>query len=369
LFLRIANKKNNIRSYLITWRKNWVLLGFILFAICSIFWSDFKVASLYKVIVLIACSAIGGYVGMTYTINNFIRKLFWFFVITVSLSYGLALLFPSMGTHIGYPYFGAWRGLFFHKNFMAEIMAFGTITFIANIFSIENRMILRLVSICFYVLTAGLVFLSRSASGIILFVILNTSFLLVAAWVKWKNHLGRLHYYGLGILFIGMVILTFTHLNFVFGLLNRNATLTGRIPEWSYLITSGMSQHPLLGSGLGATWVNDQFRSITQATTGWGFAPLSADNGLLDIFLNLGLVGVILLISNVVLCLSRVAKHALKEQTIISFFPAFLMIFVITANISTSFMLEHESFAWFLMVFALFSTTPLPRGKPVTASQ
>jgi O-antigen ligase len=152
-------------------------------------------------------------------------------------------------------------------------------------------------------------------------------------------------------------------LDFVFGLLNRDTTLTGRLQSWSYLINSGISTHPLFGSGFGATWVSIQFRAVTQAAIGWDFAPLSADNGLVDIFLNLGLVGVILLISTVLLCLFRVVRHALKEQTIISFFPVLVMIFVITANISVSFILELESFAWFLMVFALFSTTPFPLVK------
>jgi O-antigen ligase len=363
MFLWIAKQKKNINEYLQMWRRNWVLLGFIIFAICSMFWSEYFIASLYKIFVLIACSAIAAYIGKTYPSNILLRKLSWFFIIVTCISYGLALLIPAMGTHIGYPYFGAWRGLFFHKNYLGALMAFGTIVFLLNILSAGNRLIFRLSSFCLYLLTTGLVFLSRSATGIILFAILNSGLLLVSAWVKWKNRLRRGHYIILGILFSGLIILTLSHLDFVFGLLNRDTTLTGRLQSWSYLINSGISTHPLFGSGFGATWVSIQFRAVTQAAIGWDFAPLSADNGLMDIFLNLGLVGVILLISTVLLCLFRVVKYALKEQTLISFFPLLAMIFVITANISVSFILELEAFAWFLMVFALFSTTPFPLVK------
>jgi len=33
------------------------------------------------------------------------------------------------------------------------------------------------------------------------------------------------------------------------------------------------------------------------------------------------------------------------------------------ANITESYLLELESFTWFLMIYALFSTTPLPLGE------
>lgn len=369
LFFWIANQKKNIRGYLLTWRRNWILLGFILFAICSIFWSDFVLASLYKVFVLIACSVIAGYIGISYTITNIVRKLYWFFVIIVSLSYGLAMLFPSIGTHIGYPYFGAWRGLFFAKNYMGAVMALGTIVFLLNIFSVENKIIIRLLSSCLYLLTVGLVFLSQSATGIILFIILNSGFLLFIAWAKWNKHLRGSHYIILGILFTGIIILALSHLDFIFGLLNRNTTLTGRIPLWSFLIENGISKNPLFGSGFGATWANDQFRSITQSVIGWEYAPIVADNGLIDIFLNLGLIGVVMLSSIVGLCSYRTAIYALKEQTIKSFFPVLVMIFVIMSNISVSFILELESFAWFLMVFALFSTMPDSSEKQVNVGK
>ena len=38
--------------------------------------------------------------------------------------------------------------------------------------------------------------------------------------------------------------------------------------------------------------------------------------------------------------------------------PVMMVVFVITANISVSFFLELECFAWFLLVYALFTTTP-----------
>jgi exopolysaccharide production protein ExoQ len=362
LFLWIANQKKNLRIYLSTWKKNWILLIFILLAFCSLFWSENFIISIYKVYVLIACSPIAAYIGITYTSDNILRKLMWFFVIIASLSYGLAILLPEAGRHLDSLYSGSWRGLFFHKNYLGAIMAFGTNVSLFLMMA-EKRLKNRLTYLVLFFFMAGLIFLSRSATGIILFGILNGCTLLATAWVKWKCFLRRSHYAIIGFLLTASIILALTNLNFLFGLLNKETTLTGRLPLWSYLINYGMANHPWFGSGFGATWASDQFRLVSQSAVGWGFASLSSDNGFVDIFLHLGMVGVVLFIFALTLCVFRTVKYALCEQTIISFFPIVVMVFVIIANISVSFFLELEAFGWFLMVLAFFRATPLLSGR------
>jgi O-antigen ligase len=359
IFLWIANRKFNIRQMQSAWGKNWFLLIFILFALFSIVWSTNIVTSIYKGIGLFGCSVIAAYTGLAYKGNLLFRGFWWLFIFLAAVTFAVALLFPLAGTHIGYPYYGAWRGIFWSKNYMGPIMAIGNLVFLFNIASSGKKIMSLLVNTLFYFLTALLVILSKCATAMILFVIINLGFLLVVAWVKWKKHLRRIHYIALTIVCSVVLILVFLNLDFFFGLLNRNTTLTGRLPLWSFLIQNGLSNHPVLGYGYGATWESNNFRFTTQNAVGWDLPPLVSDNGYIDIFLHLGLVGISLLIITVVLCLFRVAKHALKEQTVVSFFPFLLMILIITVNMSLSFYLELESFVWFLMVFALFSTTPL----------
>jgi O-antigen ligase len=362
-FLWIANRRSNIQNMLSAWGKNWVLLIFILFALCSIVWSSNTYASIYNGIILIGCSAIAAYTGLAHRDNSLFRGFWWFSAVVAIFTFLVAWLNPSVGTHIGYPYYGAWRGIFWSKNYMGPIMAFGNLVFLFNIASSGKKFWPLLGNILFYFLTALLVFLSKCATAEILFVLLNLGFLLAFAWVKWKKFLKKAHYVGLAITFVLLLILIFLNLNFLFGLLNRNATLTGRLPLWSYLIQNGLANRPVLGNGFGATWESNNFRSTTQAAVKWDLPPLVADNGYIDIFLDLGLVGVVLSIFMVLLCLFRVSRHAFKEQTVISFFPVLVMVFVITVNLDLSFFLNLESFAWFLMIFALFSTTPFPQGN------
>ncbi len=180
------------------------------------------------------------------------------------------------------------------------------------------------------------------------------------AWVKWKKHIKKSHYIAGAIVSVLLIIIFFLNLNFFLGLLGRDSTLTGRYPLWSYLIHYGWTNHPILGSGFGATWETGNFRNNTAIAINWNLPPLVSDNGYIDMFLDLGLVGVIWTISMILLCLFRVIRHATQEQTLISFFPVLLMVFVIMVNLDLSFFLNLEFFSWFLMIYALFSTTPLP---------
>jgi len=364
LFLWIAHDRSIFRKMLSAWGKNWFILIFIMFALVSIVWSSNTIASIYKGISLVGCSVIAAYTGLAYSNKSLFRGFWWFFIFVTIASYATALFFPAIGTHIGYPYYGAWRGIFWSKNYMGPIVAFGSLVFLFHIYLSWKKILALLVNILFYLLTALLVFLSKCASALILMVILNLGFLLVLAWVKWKKLINKSHYIIGAIVFALLIIIFFLNLNFFLGLVGRDSTLTGRYPLWSYLIHYGWTNHPFLGSGFGATWESNNFRYTTGIAVKWNLTPLVSDNGYIDMFLDLGLVGVVLSISMILFCLYRVARYTFKEQTVISFFPLLLMAFVIIVNLDLSFFLNLEFFTWFLMIFALFSTTPLPPGHP-----
>ncbi len=176
IFLLIAHNKSMIPRMVATWKKNWFFLLFILFAICSIIWSSNTVASIYKGISLVGCSAAAAYTALAYSNKTLFQGFWWFFVFVGLASFILALVFPTVGTHIGYPYFGAWRGIFWSKNYMGPIMAFGNLVFLFHMATSRKKILPLLVNILFYLLTAVLVFLSKCATAMILLVILNLGF-------------------------------------------------------------------------------------------------------------------------------------------------------------------------------------------------
>ena len=76
----------------------------------------------------------------------------------------------------------------------------------------------------------------------------------------------------------------------VLELLGRNPTLTGRTAVWNVLLP--FAQNPVLGSGYESFWLGDRLVKIG-ALTSMGINE--AHNGYLELYLNLGWVGIVLL--------------------------------------------------------------------------
>ena len=70
----------------------------------------------------------------------------------------------------------------------------------------------------------------------------------------------------------------------------RNSTLTDRTGIWAMVL--GMASNPLLGTGFESFWLGPRLQSMWDAYS-WG--PGEAHNGYIEIYLNLGWIGVILL--------------------------------------------------------------------------
>ena len=197
LFLWIARSKSIFPVMISTWKKNWIFPLFILFAVFSILWSMNFPVTIYKVIVLVGCSAVAAYTGVAYKGKSLFQGFWWFSAIVAISTFLVAVFFPPIGTHIGYPYFGAWRGIFMSKNYMGPIMALGNLVFLFSLSSSGKGLFPRLGDILLYILTALLVFLSKCATAVILLVVLNLGFILAVAWVKWKKYLRKAHYIAL----------------------------------------------------------------------------------------------------------------------------------------------------------------------------
>lgn len=191
---------------------------------------------------------------------------------------------------------------------------------------------------------------TKSATGIITAVVLAAVCLAAAAWVRWRKYLKPRHYYlalGLALIVIALIL---SNLDILFGLLGRNTSLTGRVPLWNYLFQQVISKRPILGYGYGAIWYLEGFRVQLSQVLGWTYQVMIGDNGLVDIWLHLGILGVALILGLIGIGFVRAVKYLLREQTITSAFPLVLLVFVVIANISLSLILESETFVWMVVI-------------------
>ena len=124
--------------------------------------------------------------------------------------------------------------------------------------------------------------------------------------------------------------------------LGRDATLTGRLDIWEMVL--GMVTNPLIGTGYESFWLGDRLEKcwiIYESTN-------QAHNGYIEIYINLGLIGLSLLIGVLVSTYRKVSKALLFDFDFAKFRMAFLAVTLIY-NI-TEFAFKGFCFMFFIFL-------------------
>lgn len=360
LAFRSLRSVKAVAEFISLWKRNWYLVAFILVALVSTSWSIAPAVTAYRSLTVLFSSLLGAYLGYRYSLAGLVEILHRFGAVLLVICFAFAVALPDVGTMIWPPYDGAWRGIFWHRNHLGSMTALFSVVFLLSALEKADRRLWQRFALdaVLCLLSLTIVFFSHSAAGLIVFLVLIFSASLAYVWVKLQARLRPIHYYsalGLGAV-AAFVILT--NLDFVFGLFNRNATLTGRVPMWIYLLREVIGRNPWIGYGFGAIWSFDSFRIGTQQLFGWGYPIVIADNGFLDILLHVGLLGFIPFLGVLILAFIRSFQLALRERAIYGFLPLLIMLFAVFANVTFSLFLETESFVWLIIIAMLFAATP-----------
>ena len=347
-----------IREYRMSWKWNKVMVFFVFVILLSIFWSVFPLASVYRGLEFLCCTLVAAYLGTYYSLKELLDILFRFGTVLLIVSFVVAMFLPIIGVMSWEPYTGSWRGLFWHKNHFSGVVVLFNILFLINLLSSfrvdKNKFV---VNTAFYLFSLVLVYLSKSAAGYIMALLLGGLVFVVYIWLKIRHKLRPIHYYGILGLVIFSLVVVIANLNFLLGLFGRDTTLTGRSGLWLYLVQDVIARSPWFGYGFGAVWSLNSFRISTQQILGWGFPVVIADNGFLDILLHVGWVGFVPFLGVLITALRRFYQYAIKRGNMLAFSPLFLLLFSFVANISFSFYAEVETFVWLVIVTMLFSVT------------
>jgi len=86
--------------------------------------------------------------------------------------------------------------------------------------------------------------------------------------------------------------------------LGRETTLTGRTEIWSFLLNVGTD--PLFGTGYGSFWLENRLESIVEK---FGWMGNEAHNGYLELYLELGIIGVFLMVGFIISSYRNIIKR------------------------------------------------------------
>jgi exopolysaccharide production protein ExoQ len=186
-----------------------------------------------------------------------------------------------------------WVGVADHKNSLGALCAFTGIVLVWQGLTRWPKMDwlnAGLVAMAGYLLLG-----SRSSTAAVVFV-LGVLLLVVQSRIKKDvRKFNRAIITGLIVLLVLQVIAVF-FLNkslapIFFSAAGRDSSLTGRVPLWQKLIEMG-NRTPLLGRGFTSFWLNNE--RVTEVWRTFTDTPLTAHNGYIDIYLDLGLAGLLI---------------------------------------------------------------------------
>src|SRR3990172_2269522 len=351
-------RSQSLGIYFAAWKKNKLLILFLAYTLASLLWTVYFPATLYKLIFLFFSTIAGSYIAIRYKIRGAMDVLTCVGGVFSLLSILIVLYLPLVGVMQNRPFVGSWTGLFWHRNHTGNIFAFFNMIFLLRFLLDEKgKGKQRLVFALSYFLSATIVFGSRSATGMIVFLFLNFVVALTVIWLKFHDRIKPWHYYASASLLLGGFLVFITNTGFFFGLLGRSARWTGRVPGGEDLFQNIYLQKPLLGYGYGALWMQKSFRILMQIRHQWPYQVYFADNGFFDILLNTGLVGLFLFLSIYLPLGVRSIRQAVLSKSWLHFFAFLTFLYIFIGNLTYSFLLEVDQFVWMLLVIMVFATT------------
>ena len=324
----------------------WIL---VVTAFFSTLWSDSPVNTLKHSILLFSTTLFGLYFGTRFGPGEQLRLLARALGLAAILSLGLAVLFPERGIMTwGNP--GAWQGIFPHRNALARMMVLAAVVFLIRARDAKKP---RFASWIGLAIATVLILFSESATGLALL----TLFLLLA-WlapaVRWRR--SRLSFAIVLALFAIAGFGSWLSENWtdVLASLGKNPTLTGRTYLWGMVILKAL-QRPWLGYGYNGFWLGLEGESaVIWKTMRW--ATPNAHNGFLDLWVSLGLIGLVTFLASYAITLLRSLKQARSERTAIGLWPLAFLLFYFLHNLVETSMVQHNTLLWVLYVTVSAST-------------
>jgi len=279
--------------------RNLALMAFLLFALISVVWSDFPFVAFKRwfrdlgnyLVVLVVLSDPRPLVA----VRTLLRRLAY---LLIPLSILLDKYFPGLGRS-----FDSWTGVGIYVGVTTGKNLLGLVALLSGLFffwdtvtrwsSRKERHTRRimLVNVAFLAMSLSVLDTANSATCRVCMVL--GCLVVVAAHSKFfQRHPGLLKVLIPSTFVLYLLLAYGLNLNGAMaGAIGKDPTLTNRTKIWTFLL--GMHTNPLVGTGYESFWMGSRLQWVWQMAGLGGLTE--AHNGFLEVYLNLGIIGVVLL--------------------------------------------------------------------------
>ncbi|MDO9561782.1 MAG: O-antigen ligase [Bradyrhizobium sp.] len=259
---------------------------------------------------------------------------------------------------------GDWRGVFDHKNTASAVMA---MMIFVGIYLMRSGAVLAgplitVLAVVFLFFAGG-----KSATALCLVVLVLSALVSAARSSRVRAVLCYAPLVVLNLMSIGAVVSP--TLASIARSLPFDASFTGRTDVWRFAFAS-IAQKPLFGYGYFAFWGSDYVRDIDtgEAIDSWVLIASHSHNGYLDSALALGIPGMLLVVTILVILPLRNYQRAAAQGTPTPLANMFLQIWLFGIYIASmeSFFLDRADPMWFTFLVAVIGLHYLSRFRTTT---
>lgn len=240
------------------------------------------------------------------------------------------------------------NGVGLTKNDLGYLCMIFGLFFVWNILSSSvlpggRRRLEWAVSVGFIAMVVWLLGMANSATSLAALLVGTGVLLLLRFGGLEKRRLG--FYVVIGVVLAAIVEALFDPYEYVIRLLGRNPDLTDRKDVW--LDALALQPNALLGAGFEAFWLGDRLQTLWEK---WWWRPNQAHNGYIETYLNLGVLGVLLLFTLIVSAFRAIVSRLTPTFGFHDLRFAFLMAILIFNYAEAAFKGVHFVWTMFFLV-------------------
>lgn len=339
----------------------WIFLLFI-YMLLSIFWSDFSDVSFKRLIKssgdLVMVLVILTETNALQAATTILKRCFYVYL---PISIIMIKYFRDIG--VAWSRDGLeemWVGVSTHKNVLGEVCMISAIYFIWKITKTKDRK--QLITNAVFLMMALWLLngsnTSHSSTSILVF-LFGLIMILVLYFMKSNLvYLKRnITIFVLASVFLVLIahlaIGAFTDKTLLLATVEasgRDMTFTGRTDLWDDMLKIA-SQNPILGVGYGSFWIGDMANNLWEKYT---WRPEQGHNGYVDVYVELGLVGLVILSVVIVNAYRDILKGFNTDFEFCRLRVIFLTM-ILVHNITESSFLRGTHNLWFIFLLVVVS--------------
>ncbi len=338
--------RNNIRDILLLAKREKFLICLLLITTSSAIWSDFPLITFRRNVSLIGTTLFGMYLAKRYALKDQLHMLGVMLGIVAIFSLLFVLFLPFYGLSSDHE--GAWQGIYDQKNVLGHIMALSSLVFFLLCIEEEE---FRSIKWALFILILLLLIRSQSMTSISMTLIMFC-FMFLYKSLQWGFYPKAALFCLYAVLVVGIVILISENQNFILNIMGRDSDLSGRVELWESIIPI-LEKRLFLGHGYNAFWIEGGTRGHIWYLVGWE-TPHS-HNGFLDVWLDVGLVGVFALGLSLLQAFHNSIKYVKQKYTWEALWPLVYLTSLLLFNFLESGLLRHNNLYWVLYVSLIMS--------------